>query len=172
MLTMARSLRSGLDKEVRFEPAEKRLVPNFARGGPNPVSIDEEPRDSRGGRTSNGADDAPLSDATRPQGELSLNGVPTRTAGMLSRLTAGRWNSGSTAAKPVLRADSKGQLSLHLVKVVRNDLSDSDLEVVPARLVSVPQKAPVAGIPEEPMEPEVSRWNRFANRFLRLGSGQ
>ncbi|MBI1842831.1 MAG: hypothetical protein HYR88_18485 [Verrucomicrobia bacterium] len=169
MLTMARSLRSGRDKDVRFEIAQESLVPNFARGGPSPASIVEEPKDSRGGRTSSVPSAA--AGAPKPQGELSLGGASTRTSGIMSRLAAGRWHLGGGAAKPVLRADSKGQLSLQLVKVVRNDLSDSDLEVVPSRKPAAPPSAAASEPVEESLEPEASRWSRFATRFLRPGAG-
>ena len=177
MMTFARSLRSGRDQEVRFElAAQNKLVPNFARRGQPPASIAEGSQDSREARAGATPEGAAVQSA--PQGELSLHPSGTRVSGVLGRLSRGRWQLGSADAKPVLRADSKGQLSLQLVKVVRNDLSDSDLELVPSRHRST---TPVQGVEggsareatpslEPALEPEPSRWSRFASRFLGVGS--
>ena len=63
----------------------------------------------------------------------------------------------------------QGELSLDRIKVVRNDLSDADLEVVPAK----PQAtaAAIASVPP-PVEKVVSAqsaWGRVTARILRAG---
>lgn len=175
MMTYARSLRSGRDKDLRFELAEQdKLVPNFARRGDHPASIAEGSQDLRARLASGTPGGAALPAA--PQGELPLKTTGSRRAGVFSRLSVGRWQLGNSDSKPVLKADSKGQLSLHLVKVVRNDLSDSDLELVPARVPKIDAAPPAEKKPlpatasEQEIEPETSRWSRFASRFLKVGS--
>lgn len=73
----------------------------------------------------------------------------------------------------MLRADAKGQLSLEFVRVVRNDLSDADLELVPARAVGgvAPKSRGAGATPHsvEPLEPEPSRWSRFTARLFGTG---
>lgn len=83
-----------------------------------------------------------------------------------------RWLGGRSGPRATLRADAKGQLTLEFVKVVRNDLSDADLELVPARPLVAAASKRVAGEvipPLEAVEPEPSRWSRFTARVF--GSG-
>jgi len=61
------------------------------------------------------------------------------------------------------------ELSLENIRVVRNDLSDADFEVVSG-------KGPVASVPGRPAsfplgecEPAGSTWNRLTTRFLGMG---
>ncbi len=60
---------------------------------------------------------------------------------MLEKLSPARWSGGQkSAAKPAIPRFDKpvvqGELSLQNIKVVRNDLNDADVEVVPARTFS------------------------------------
>lgn len=152
-LRFTRSLRSGKDQEKSYAEGQDNLVPDFHRSGSRPASVAEEP--GRMSRARNAASDAPE-----------------------ARPGAGRWRAGLSGPRPALRADSKGQLSLEFVKVVRNDLSDADLELIPARPVggaegsrrSSTEKVVVSsGSPAEmpAIEPEVSRWSRFTARLFR-----
>lgn len=73
--------------------------------------------------------------------------------------------SAGTAGKPLVQ----GELSLDRVRVIRNDLSESDLEIVPARpagetMVPVPSKTTRA----KPVYPG-SGWGVAAGRLLGLG---
>ncbi len=57
------------------------------------------------------------------------------------------------------------ELSLDQVKVVRNDLSDADLEIVPV-------KAPIASLPAKPEEKFAlagSTWDRLTTKFFGAG---
>lgn len=72
-----------------------------------------------------------------------------------------------SAAAPV-----QTELLLDLVKPVRNDLSDSDLEVVrvqPKPAVEVAERAPVAPVATEAVSPEPVAWDRIKNQFLGAG---
>jgi len=72
------------------------------------------------------------------------------------------------ASKPAISRFSKppvqGELSLDRVKVVRNDLSDADLEVIPARskLASAAPAAEKASNPEE-------TWGQAITQLLPAG---
>lgn len=65
-----------------------------------------------------------------------------------------------SAFKPTLGVTSvqvQGELSLDGVKVVRNDLSDADLEIVPAKPARRADLAPL---------PEVNAWQRLTTRIF------
>ena len=151
LLKFARSLRSGSDPDASYAMTQDNLVPDFHRSGSRPVLFAEEPDRTGRGRVSIESD-------VRP------------------KPTEGRWKPNLIGPRPVLRADSKGQLSLEFVKVVRNDLSDSDLELIPARASAAAKAtAPVEetralSASNESLEPEPSRWNRFTSRLFRVGS--
>jgi hypothetical protein len=63
----------------------------------------------------------------------------------------------------------QGELSLERIKVMRNDLSDADLELVPARMPA----APATSAPNLPAveKAEVTRsvWGRVTTRFMGAG---
>jgi hypothetical protein len=65
-------------------------------------------------------------------------------------------------AKPLVQ----GELSLGRVKVVRNDLSDSDLEVVEAKPAAELQQAGAQGVPSPPVGGPLVRVGR---RLFRAG---
>jgi hypothetical protein len=67
--------------------------------------------------------------------------------------------------KPLVQAE----LSLEAVKVVRNDLSDSDLEVVTAKPTKVKVPAPGAGAATAERAPAGSSWGRVAGRMFSAG---
>jgi hypothetical protein len=67
-------------------------------------------------------------------------------------------------SKPLVQ----GELSLDAVKVVRNDLSDSDLEVVTRH--TVPEPASVAPITAEAPKSAEPAWKRVKGRLFGVGS--
>ena len=85
-----------------------------------------------------------------------LRGLFARSGGQAAKRAIPRF-----AEPPV-----QGELSLDRIKVVRNDLSDADLEVVSAK----PSAAPAAPAPApravEKAEGTRSAWGRVTNRFL------
>src|SRR5262249_57859158 len=85
----------------------------------------------------------------------------TKSAGMyVSKLAAGLIRSRPRETKPMIASFAplvQGELSLDRVKVVRNDLSDSDLEVVRSK-------------PQTPAT-EVSSLNDSPEKFMESGSG-
>jgi hypothetical protein len=68
---------------------------------------------------------------------LKLTALPSRCR---ANLTAIFGRVGAKAAKPAIprfsRRPVQGELALDKIRVVRNDLSDADLEVVPARMLA------------------------------------
>ena len=58
----------------------------------------------------------------------------------------------------------QGELSLDAVKVMRNDLSDTDFEVVRPRAVR--SVSPVMAMTAEKLEPVGAAWNRITTRFF------
>jgi hypothetical protein len=77
-------------------------------------------------------------------------GVPRRISQWVRKLNPFRWRShhrpAGTAVPPARhRSPVQGELSLDKIKVVRNDLTDADLEIVSAGEASKRNPAPVAG---------------------------
>jgi hypothetical protein len=62
----------------------------------------------------------------------------------------------------------QGELSLEGVRVVRNDLSDSDLEIVPAKPLAPPGKEPVTSSTAKDLANETA-WARMTGRIFGPG---
>lgn len=194
MLSFAKSLRGEGDERRPYELIPDNLLPDFSRSSPRPVLNREEP-------LGNGAGCARISEmggqgglgtlgfrSTEEKGETMREQQDEKVVGAKAAGTVAgastpsasaprersRWLSGRSGARPTLRADAKGQLSLEFVRVVRNDLSDADLELVPARPVGTiaPKSREVGPTPHsvEPLEPEPSRWSRFTARLFGTGT--
>ena len=95
---------------------------------------------------------------------------PSKWAGKLSALLSRPGGKPVRAGMPRLaKLPVQGELSLDSIKVVRNDLSDTDLEVVPARL-----SAPPRGVAPALQSPEGAgaggtAWGRLAGWVFRAG---
>lgn len=80
---------------------------------------------------------------------------------LLSQWGGDRAGRNRPARKPV-----QTELTLDRVRVVRNDLSDTDVEIVPGRLMGMPSGAsPILPHPQ-PQREEHGAWNRLTNKFL------
>ena len=77
------------------------------------------------------------------------------------------------AAKPAIPRFTKppvqGELSLDKIKVVRNDLSDADLEVVPAKQPAAPASAAPGVRAEERAGVGEGSWGRVTTRMFGAG---
>lgn len=144
LMRFARSLRSGKDEVRTFQPAQGNLVPVFTRSGSRPDPVFEEP--GRTGRARSAGADSPAGESR--QEEMPLGGGRAAT-----KSRSGRWLSRPSGPRPSLKADAKGQLSLEFVRVVRNDLSDADLELVPARPSAAPSPRPASPSPFRSVTP-------------------
>jgi len=81
----------------------------------------------------------------------------------------GRAGAVKPAIPPFARQPVQGELSLDKVKVVRNDLSDGDLEVVPAKQ-SATRASPVPASQDEARTGVAeSSWGRVADRIFGAG---
>jgi len=95
-----------------------------------------------------------------------LSGWQARLGGLLGR-------SSGLAVKPAIprfpKPPVQGELSLDRIKVVRNDLSDADLEVIPAKPpAAAAATAPVPSAAEE-AEGAKRAWGRVTTRFMGAG---
>ncbi len=81
---------------------------------------------------------------------------------------------GSSVKKPVnsktARTPVQTELSLEKVKVIRNELHDSDLELIPMRMGGLQKKNEAA--PPPAMKSCQTRWERFTSRIFREGQTQ
>jgi hypothetical protein len=64
----------------------------------------------------------------------------------------------------------QAELSLEKVQVVRNDLSDADLEIVPAAVPVVPEQLPSLMAAAGKQEPDGNAWTRLTTRFFGAGT--
>ena len=105
-------------------------------------------------------------EALRLQAAAVLSGLRRILSGLLGRLRG-------KATKPVIPQFTKqpvqGDLSLDKIKVVRNDLSDADLEVVTARQPTVPTNAAPELQTGERAEVSVDPWGRMKTRIFSSG---
>ncbi len=149
LLTTCKTLVSVRDMESRYRLTTQRLLPHF---GPatNPFSSRAE------------ADSAPTPALHRgaPAGTVSPSAGAWGWVRGLRQKTSTLWSGGkaklsgraahprSTVVKPAISQFSKppvqGELSLDRVKVVRNDLSEADVEIVPAKPKAAPALLAVA----------------------------
>ena len=149
LLTTGRSLVNVRDAETRYRLTSQRLLPQFG-SGKNPFSDREAATPTP----------APAMEAKVEAAAPPATGEKTGRAKALWVRAAARmsvWTEKlgdrftrphAKLAKPAIPHFTKppvqGELSLDRVQVMRNDLRDADLEVVPAR-----KKAPPAAVPFE-----------------------
>jgi hypothetical protein len=89
-----------------------------------------------------------------------ISDAPKSLAAWTTRLNpASLWNGAATAEQKVLPA-VQAELSLDSVKVVHNDLSDADVEVVPIKSRPAAPEAPV-------LSPVKKSWEALGERLLR-----
>ena len=138
----------------------------------------------RGVSSSGGMAAAALQDGARDRtaaGSVGGQGFPGvwwhRAAALfnLVRAKLGGWFGAARGkvVKPAIpqfpKPPVQGELSLDRVRVVRNDLRDADLEVVPAGERAA--RAKLAGAPHDEAKPGLAegRWGRVANRIFGAG---
>lgn len=142
---------------------------------PDPDGAAGGPEDRKGGLLRQNEGDQ--SQETQPPSGSATPGRPTaessepvaekrRGSGLKAFLLWGRAKQarprGGAAGKPLVQ----GELTLEAVKVVRNDLSESDLEIVPAR---GPKSAEKPNVPRPETAPVLPGWGAAAGRLLGLG---
>ncbi len=204
LLTVGRSLDRISDEPSRYKMTQQTLLPKF--GSVNATEVR-----ARGlSETKNpviapaAAGKAKAASATARNDRIKMNAVQQEMERKAAPVSAapkpafprGRWtlfrNPFAKAPKPeaVTRAPVQSELLLDAVKPVRNDLSDSDLELVEAarRSAEVKAQAPVAApnpapapvpvaVPQvavdapeaEPVAADGVVWNRIKNQFFGAG---
>jgi hypothetical protein len=95
-----------------------------------------------------------------------LTRCTVRLGGLLGR---GRVKPQKPAIPRFSKTPVQGELSLDRIKVVRNDLSDADLQVVPASVPPAPAKPSPARPTAKPVQSEERRWGRFAAGLFGAG---
>jgi hypothetical protein len=169
LLTTGKSLVGVSDVESRYRVTRERLLPQFgsarnpftSRGKAEPAPAEAPPSancggngGSEGGGGIEGASAEPA--AARAGGALRLKAAAllSRWKGKIGGLLP---RPRSKVVKPAITRFTKppvqGELSLDKINVVRNDLSDADLEVVRAKVAA---KAPATRTTEEDLGAETA----------------
>ncbi len=116
----------------------------------------------------------------RPRGNLA---EPWRRLASAIRKWFASRKSPSGSRRPAIRLGQQpvrkrptdfpvqGEFSLDNVRVVRNDLRDSDLEVVPLRSMTARKRAPTAVAGSDEMA-DAKTWDRWTTRWLRAAHDQ
>ena len=153
---MQTELRSPADHKPNGVPKEARSTPGLSRerkAAPQSRLEEQKTPPSSGSRDLGGM-------LRRRTGTL-LAGWKTKLAGLLA-------NRRSTVTKTAIPRFTKppvqGELSLEKIKVVRNDLSDADLEVIPAK---PPTASAMRTVERGPVAENA--WGRVTARFLGTG---
>jgi hypothetical protein len=178
LLTVGRSLGTIKDQPSRYKMTQQNLLPKFGRPSgaesivasqatraeapkvehPQPGPVDQEKMPMTHKKIVSKAGDEARPDETSPE-------VPK------AAFPSGRWTRirnpfGARKTEEIPAAPAQGELSLDMVKPVRNDLNDADLEVVLARrkLASVEERIRV---PAQQPEPVGYLWSRLSARLFR-----
>jgi hypothetical protein len=167
LLSTGRSLVDFRDSGSRYRVTRQKLLPKFGSAR-NPFRAPQ-----RSERPAVPA--VPAAAVTEPKGQ------PVRQPGLRPVLaTARQWRAWATgqvarwwrprprpvrAAQPAqaARLPTQGELSLASVKVMRNDLSDADLEVVPARVRAA------GAVAVAKADAGSSAWGRMSTRLFGAG---
>jgi hypothetical protein len=156
LLTVGRSLRRVRDQTHRYKLLTD-AMPTFGLDSGAPVGREADPPEE---------DFAMMEEQQATNDAMAMNtdagessAKERSSAFLLARLTYKK-NPFRSSARPAPRGELQGELSLDKVKVVRNDLSDSDLELVeasrPAKAVAV--KGNVFAAPTPGVEAKRPSW--------------
>ncbi len=171
LLTVGRSLSEARDRPHRFKVLSS-AMPTFG----HPTDVE---------RTQNGERPVaePVKETAEHKTDLGEQTMKTETAQAgekvekesgMNAYPLGRWtlkaNPFKSSIKPSRPPGVQGELSLEKVKVVRNDLSDSDLELVAASSEAKAVEPPgnVFAAPDAAETMKVSIWARIKGRWSRL----
>ncbi len=166
LLTVGRSLSEARDRPHRFKLLNS-TMPTF--GHPNGM---ENRRNSEGTEEEPGTDKMeqqpdPEEEAMKNEATESIEN--TEKASGMNAYPLGRWtlktNPFKSSTKPARQPVVQGELSLDKVKVVRNDLSDSDLELMTGKSIQTEGKGNVFAVPGT-AGARVSLWTRVKGRWF------
>ena len=161
LLAVGKSIRNIKDHPSRYRVTRDKLLPKFGSAEDHEASAPMPGAANVATEVENGPPAAQAPPPALPgETESESDAVETQTTSPPEVVKSplayprGRWTlmKNPFARKPDSRTDKapvQAELSLDAIKVVRNDLSDADLEVVPAR----PGSAPVQAKPPPAEEP-------------------
>jgi len=183
LLSMSTSFAGGRNGPIRYKMADQGLLPKFAAMG-RPVSLapirqSDEPAPKQAANTT------PALPINSPQKKSARAAqkrpdpveaiAPTQRAAVCVNAISAPTNLfrlakppavNRSAGRPTFLMPAQGELSLDAVKPVRNDLSDSDLQIVQTK----PEMKPDALKPSRPhsWKPELTglAWSRLTARFF------
>jgi hypothetical protein len=181
LLAAGRSLGKIGDQPSRYKMTQQSLLPKFGsvkapeERAPG-VSSNQVIAKARLEQSSPGiataANDRKHMNVVQPKPQ---EGTVPKTTAMRPAFPTGRWtlfkNPFSKAPKPkAVEAPAQPELSLDLVRPVRNDLSDADLELVQS-VKRTAEKADPASVQVEPVTaaPESAAWGRIKTQFFGAG---
>jgi hypothetical protein len=155
LLTVGRSLSEARDRPHRYRMTNSRW-PTFGHYGSDGERVPAVMRQRCEAKT-----------------EMKTETVTGRNADVKQAFPQGRWTlnpnpfkSERSTPRPAVADAVQGELSLDKVKPVRNDLSDSDLELIPAAAPKVTVEQNVFAAPEAPVV-AMGWWARMKARLLR-----
>ena len=182
LLTMGRSLGRISDQPSRYKMAQQSLLPRFgdANGPDGRVGEPWQTLAHTSGRAMElkglltGKTNENAEKTTKAMNKIETKPAPRNAAPTQSKqaFPIGRWsifrNPFAKAPKPKVVAEPKQvELVLDSVQPVRNDLSDSDLELVPA---SKPTQGSVTQeqtpLPDKPTESPGHGWSRLKTQLF------
>ncbi len=158
LLTTGRSLVGLSDSTRRYRITHRRLLPKFGTG--------ENPFATQGRAAMAQTREARLAGPSRAGIARYVNRWTARFDAWLSRP---RSRPAKAAIPQFSRAPVQGELKLDQIKVVRNDLSDSDLEVVPAKPRAAAEAAAPVLTRAESLAAAGTTWGRMATRLFGAG---
>jgi len=176
LLTVSKSFAGGRSGPGRYKMAEQGLLPKFAPMG-RPVSLapkrksDEPPTIQRANSTPNAPPNSlqqQFFQVPAPVAKPVKAAAPTPRAAR-SDVSTNWFRLGSQPIRPAGKskpATAQTELSLDAVKPVRNDLSDSDLQIVPARTAIEPDAMNRRSPRSLRQELTGFAWSRLTARFL------
>jgi hypothetical protein len=115
---------------------------------------------------STNADGHSFTAALRLRSAVLVGGCKAKLTGLLGRA---RVKAAKRAIPQFTKPPVQGELSLDRIRVVRNDLSDADLEVVPARTPTAPASSGPALRTGERAGVAESTWGRVTAGFFGAG---
>ena len=122
------------DESGNGAPREEARSANSS--GPTPAALPSVAQDRTASTTTDGRG---FTRALRLRAAALLGECKRKLTGIFGR---GRVKAAKPAIPRFTKPVVQGELSLDRIRVVRNDLSDADLEVVPAKLPSAPAASP------------------------------
>lgn len=183
LLTVGRSIATIKDQPSRYKMTQQNLLPKF--GPPNrseATAAPLQPTQTPAAKIEK-IKQAPASQKEMPTTKKKMSAEALNDAGPdeqsvsaspnvpKAAFPGGRWSRirnpfGARKTAEVERVPTQGELSLDMVKPVRNDLNDADLEVVLCRKRPVDPEKEISA-PAERHEPVGYLWSRLSSRLFR-----